>query len=274
MTNAIDRITTPNVPTPGTLGQATAIEQSRAVAEVQAAVVAAKQMPRDVDRALADMRRSCGQRALAERAFYNFPRAGQAITGPSISLARDLARCWGNIQYGVAELRRDDDAGISEIQAFAWDVETNTRSAQIFIVPHRKDTRGGAKQITDLRDIYENNANQGARRVREAIFAVLPTWFSEEAQDLCRRTLASGTADEVTQRADYAVTQYGRAGITVDQLEARVGRERTEWTAQDVADLRILYDSLSRREISRDDAFPPDRVSAADISGNREQVPA
>lgn len=274
MTNAIDRITTPNLPTPGHLGQATAIEQSRAVAEVQAAVVAAKQMPRDIDRALADMRRSCAQRALAERAFYNFPRAGQAVTGPSISLARDLARCWGNIQYGVAELRRDDVAGISEMQAFAWDVETNTRSAQIFIVPHKKDTRGGAKAITDLRDIYENNANQGARRVREAIFAVLPTWFTEEAQELCRQTLSAGSPEEVAQRAATAVAQYARAGITVEQLEARVGRPRAQWTAEDVAELGVLFNSLSRREISRDEVFPPEKVTADEIGATREVVSA
>ena len=268
MTTAIDRITSPSMPTPATLGQATAIEQSRAVAEVQAAVVAAKQMPRDVDRAIADMKRSCNQRALAERAFYNFPRAGGAVTGPSISLARDLARCWGNIQYGVAELRRDDVKGESEMQAFAWDVETNTRSAQIFIVPHKKDTRGGAKAITDLRDIYENNANQGARRVREAIFAVLPTWFTEEAQELCRQTIASGTAEEVAQRAATAVSQFTRAGITVEQLEQKVGRSRADWTAEDVADLGVLYTSLSRREISRDEAFPPAKLTADDITGS------
>lgn len=275
MTSAIDRITTPNVPTPATLGQATAIEQSRAIAEVQAAVVAAKQMPRDIDRALADMRRSCAQRALAERAFYNFPRAGGAVTGPSISLARDLARCWGNIQYGVAELRRDDAQGISEMQAFAWDVETNTRSAQIFIVPHKRDKRGGAEAITDLRDIYENNANQGARRVREAIFAVLPTWFTEEAQDLCRRTLAGVTGDELASRIDKAVKAFERRGITLHQLVQKVGVPRSEWTGEEYAQLDVLFGSIRRGEISQDEAFPPERVTAADITnGARVEVSA
>ncbi|WP_036391237.1 hypothetical protein [Micromonospora chokoriensis] len=266
MTNAIDRITAPAIPTPAHLGQATAIEQSRAVAEVQAAVVAAKQMPRDIDRALADMRRSCGQPALASRAFFNFPRAGQTVSGPSIHLARDLARCWGNIQYGIAELRRDDAAGISEMQAFAWDVETNTRSASIFIVPHKKDTRGGAKDITDLRDIYENNANQGARRVREAIFAILPTWFTEEAQELCQKTLASPSGPDLAQKIGTAIKAFERRGITLEQLEQKVGVKRADWTGEEFAQLDVLFGSLRRGDISQDEAFPPARVTADDYA--------
>ena len=268
--NAIERITTPNLPGPAGIGQATAIEQSRAVAEVQAAVVVAQQCPRDIDKALTQMRRSCGEKAMAERAFFSFPRAGQTIEGPSIYLARDLARCWGNIQYGVAELRRDDTAGISEMQAFAWDVETNTRAAQIFIVPHKRDTKAGAKNITDLRDIYENNANQGARRVREAIFAVLPPWFTEEAQDLCRAALTEIPPEEVERRADAAAAQFGRADITLEQLEEKVGRKRGNWTAEDVASLGVLFNSLKRREITREDAFPSGRISSEAIAVSAE----
>jgi hypothetical protein len=265
--NSIERVTTPNVPTPSHLGQATAIEQSRAVAEVQAAIVVAQQCPRDVDRAVRDMQMSCSRRSLAERAFYSFPRAGEVVSGPSVDLARELARAWGNLQYGVAELRRDDEAGFSEMQAFAWDVETNTRNATIFIVPHKMSTRKGVKALTDLRDIYENNANQGARRVREAIFAVLPKWFTEEAQELCHQTLSAMTPEQVQERADTAVDQFGRGGITLEQLEERVGRKRAQWNADDVAALGVLFQSLKRREITREEAFPPPKVTADELVG-------
>lgn len=263
---ALDRITNPAVPTPGILGQATVIEQSRAVAEVAAAVQVAQQCPRDIDQAVARMRRACSQPGLAGQAFYAFPRSGQTVTGPSVYLARELALCWGNIQYGVAELRRDDAAGISEMQAFAWDVETNTRSAQIFIVPHRRDKRGGAERLVDLRDIYENNANQGARRVRQAIYSVLPKWFTEEAEEICRRTLTAVTGEQLAQRVQSAIDQFARGGITLEQLERKVGRPRAEWTAEDVAELGVLFQSLKRKEISRDEAFPPDPVTVAEIT--------
>lgn len=265
--NAIDHLRTA-VPAPTRLGQGTAVEQSRAVAEVQAAVVVAQQCPRNIQTAIADMRASCAQQGLAERAFYRYSRGGQTVTGASVHLARELARCWGNIQYGVAELRRDDIAGESEMQAFAWDVQTNTRSAQIFIVPHKRDVKGGPKALTDMRDIYENNANNGARRLREAIFSVLPPWFTEEAKDLCNRTLADGGGKPLAQRVADAVRVFGALGISADQLTQHLGRPPGKWTEHDVAQLGVTYSSLQRGEISRDEAFPPERVTAAEITGS------
>src|SRR5690606_30100368 len=152
-------------PAPERIGQGTAVEQSRAAAEVQAAVVVAQQCPRNVPAAIAEMEQVCTQRTMAERAFYSFPRSGSTVSGPTVHLARELARCWGNVQYGLIEMRRDDAYGESEMQAYAWDVQKNNRVSNTFIVPHRRDTRNGTQKLTDMRDIYENNANQGARRV-------------------------------------------------------------------------------------------------------------
>ena len=73
------------VGSPGRVGQATAVEQSRAVAEVQSAVVMARANPRDSKRALAQMRESCGMMRLAERAFFRFPRGGQTVSGASVT---------------------------------------------------------------------------------------------------------------------------------------------------------------------------------------------
>jgi hypothetical protein len=57
-------------PSPARTGQGTAVEQSRAVAEVHGAIVVAQQVPRDISRAVADMHRSCAQKSLAEKAFF------------------------------------------------------------------------------------------------------------------------------------------------------------------------------------------------------------
>ena len=253
---------------PSRLGQATAVEQSRAIAEVQAAIVVAQQCPRNVSRAIDDMRESCRRKELADRAFFRFPKGGKPVTGPSIHLARELARVWGNIQYGVAELRRDDEYGQSELLAFAWDVQTNSRCSSVFINPHRLYS-GGKAQLTELRDIYDNNANVGARRVREAIFAVLPAWFAEEAQDLCARTVADGGGIPLPQRVANAIEVFGNLGITVPQLEAKVGAPSGKWTDQDVAQLRIIRQSLMRGEVRKEEEFPPARVTAAEITGQR-----
>src|SRR5690349_9982852 len=132
----LDRLAQPRPLPTTTITQATAVEQARAVAEVAAAVRVAQENPRDEERAIRRMRQACGQRALADRAFYSLPRAGGKVEGSTVHLARSLAACWGNVDYGIREMRRDDEAGESEMQAWAWDQETNVRSSRSFVVPH------------------------------------------------------------------------------------------------------------------------------------------
>jgi hypothetical protein len=249
--------------------QGTVIEQTRAIAEVQAMVLVAQSAPRKTALAVEQMREACTQRALAARAFFRFPRGGQTVTGASVHLARELARCWGNVTYGVTELKRDEAKGISEMQAFAWDVQTNTRNAVVFIVPHVRDTKQGLKDLTDMRDIYENNANMGARRVRECIFAVLPVWFTQEAEDLCRDTLAGKVegGKPLPQQITEATAAFAALGVTVDQLEAKLGVTRDRWSGPDLAQLHIIYGSIQRREVTVKEEFPPRRTTADDITG-------
>lgn len=257
------------VAVPDQIGQATAVEQSRAIAEVQAQVVVAQRMPRDVDRAVAEALRSCGQRSLAEKAFYRYPRAGQQVTGESIVLAKELARCWGNIDYGIAELRRDDAAGESEMMAFAWDLQTNTRPRTTFIVPHVLDTTNGRKHLRDVRDIYENNANMGARRMREMILNVLPPWLVEDAKAECYKTLAGDDRDGKTlaERAATAVGRYERIGIRADQLVRKIGAPQNRWSAGDLGQLAVIWRSIERGETTAEAEFgiAAPAVTAADI---------
>lgn len=253
---------------PDRLGQATVVEQSRAIAEVQGAILVAQRCPRDVPGAVAAMRESCKQKTLADRAFFKFSRGGSAVSGPSVYLARELARTWGNVQYGVSEMRRDDGHGQSEMLAFAWDVQTNTRVETKFVVPHMRDTKQGAKPLTDMRDIYENNANAGARRVRECIFSILPPWFVEEAKALCYKTIEDGGGKPLPQRISDAIRVYSEnLGITVDQLELRIERPSSKWTAHDVAQLSVTYQALQRGEIRKDDEFPAQPVTVEEIVG-------
>jgi hypothetical protein len=264
-----DPVPLPRAAVPARVGQATAIEQSRAIAEVQAAIVVAQQCPRDIQAALNSMRQSCRMPQLADRAFFRFPRAGSTISGPSVYLARELARCWGNIQYGVSELSRDDEHGQSEMQAFAWDLETNARAATIFIVPHLRDKRGGPERLVEMRDIYENNANAGARRVRECIFGILPPWYVEEAKDLCNKTTKDGGGVPLPQRISKALGLFASLQVTEDDIARKLGRPSTKWTEHDVAQLSVVYQSIQRGEVSRDEEFPAsDVMTAEEIRSN------
>ncbi|MFC8271117.1 hypothetical protein ACFUJR_00950 [Streptomyces sp. NPDC057271] len=266
MNQPIERMTP--AAAPARVGQGTAVEQSRAVAEVQAAIVVAQQCPRNIATAIAEMRQVCAQPYLAERAFFRYSRGSGTITGPSIHLARALASCWGNVDYGLVEMRRDDEYGESEMKAYAWDVEKNTRTSSTFIVPHKRDQKGGPKQLTDMRDIYENNANNGARRVREAIFAILPPWFVEEAKELCAKTLQDGGGKSLPQRVADAIRAFEGIGVTTDRIEGKFGRKASQWTEHDVAQLQIAFRSIQQGEVTAEDEFPS-LVTLSELNGQQ-----
>jgi hypothetical protein len=261
VTNALDRLAAP-----APITQTTAVEQARAVAEVAAAVQVAQQCPRDIRRAWAEMQEACSRTGLAAVAFYSVKNRG---TGPSVHLARELARIWGNMDYGVHELHRDDERGMSEIRAYAWDQQTNMRSSRTFQVPHARMAQGQRKPLTDLTDVYLNNQNIGARAVRESIFAALPRDFVEEAKTICRRTIENGDGKPLMERVAEMVAAFAKIGVKVPQIEQRLGRKRGQWTAPDVADLGVVFRSIQNRETTVAEEFADEPVTAAEITGQR-----
>lgn len=264
------------IPAPTRIGQATAIEQSRAVAEVYAAVMIARQAPRNEQAAIRYMEQACRTPELADRAFYTQKRSGGDVTDASVHLARELARCWGNLQHSVAELRRDDEFGQSEMQAVAWDLETNTRVAAMFIQPHKRDKKTGPERLVDMQSIYESNANAGARRVRQCIFAILPRWYVERAKTLCRKTLEDGGGKPLPERIAEALRLFEEEyQVSEDAIVAKLGRPSSKWTPVDLANLRVTYGSLQQGTVTRDEAFPQVRISAEEIrSAAAAAVPA
>ena len=236
------------------VGQATQVEQARAIAEVRAAVMVAQATPRNLSSAVTEMREVCGLMALAERAFFRVPRGGENVNGESIHLARELARIFGNVSYGVKELARDDMRGQSELMAYCWDLQTNARSEIVFVVPHVKGKNN--RRLTGTQEIYENNASFAGRRLREAIFAILPVWFKAEAADICHKTLESGGGKPLVQRIADMRDAFLAKGVTVAQLEEKRGRKIDDFTPEDVASLGVIYGSIKRGEVTTADEFP------------------
>ncbi|AXN51278.1 hypothetical protein DSM43518_04820 [Mycobacterium marinum] len=255
MTATIQRYAPPSNGRAAAASQATSIEQSRAIADVQAAVTVAQNCPRDMADAEREMEYVCSRLDMAEQAFYQVTNRG---SGPSVHLMRELARIWGNVDYGVKELARNDDKGESEVLATCWDMQKNTRSSRTFIVPHQRMRAGQRTQLVDLTDIYLNNQNVGARAVRECIQTILPRWFTEKAQDICRHTLEHGEGEPLQDRINTMVAWFrDKIGVTEKQLEARLGKKRGAWSAEDVAQMKIAGKSITAGEVGRDEIFPP-----------------
>ena len=235
-----------------------AVEQARAVAQVAAAVQVAQQFPRSLDRVRQEVADAVADYDLAQVAFYSLPNRGQGMT---VHVARELAVIWGNVDYGVHELRRDDERGVSEIQAFCWDMERNSKNTRTFQVPHaisitdRRTKVQSRKAIVDLDDVYRNNQSNGARAMRECVFATLPRWLFRLAERELRKTLQKGPGVPVDERVQLALGWAKRVRLTQAQLEARVGKPVREWTEEDVAALEVVAASIGRGETTVAEQF-------------------
>lgn len=243
----------PNMPAVGVMAQmdninqgTVAIEASRAIAEAQGKLVIAKRFPRDEVAAYAKAMEACQRPTMAEKAFYSFPRGGQTVEGPTIRFAEELARCWGNIDYGIKELSQDD--GKSEMQAYAWDLETNAQSVQNFTNPHQREQGKKMVTLTSQRDIYENNANMATRRLRSRILAILPAWFVEDAINECKKTLAGRNDTPLIDRVKKMVVQFAKIGVTQEQIELRLKRKVDTMTADDFTEYVGIYNAIKGGE--------------------------
>ena len=237
---------------PPAISAAADSDQARAVAEVQAQMIMAKKFPRNEIQARDKILNACMRKGLAEVASYDFARGGSKVTGPSIRLLEVMAASWGNIVAGWRELSRAN--GVSEIEAYAWDLESNTRWPLTFQVKHWRDTRGGGHALTDERDIYETCANMAARRVRACLEKLIPGDIIDDAVKQCEDTLltkANVTAEHI-KRTVEAFQQYG---VSPEMIEAKIQRRIDSITAQQVVQLGKIFNSLRDGMSKADDWF-------------------
>jgi hypothetical protein len=218
-----------------------ATDQQRAITEVQAAMVVARANPRDPVAAMDRVLNACTRPSLASSALYSYSRGGADITGPSIRLAEAIAQQWGNIAFGIRELEQRD--GVSTVQAYAWDLETNTRREVTFQVKLERHTKRGSYKLEDPRDVYEMVANQGARRLRACILAVIPGDVVEAAVQQCEQTLHA-QADTSPEAIARLVEAFAALGVTREQIERRIQRRLEAIQPAQVVALRKIYTSL------------------------------
>lgn len=229
------------------------VEKMRAVQEVQAALIIAKKFPRDVNMAYTRIMEACKRPSLAEVAIYKYPRGGEIIRGPSIRLAEVIAQAWGNIEYGLREIERRQ--GVSVMEAFCWDMETNSRSRVTFEVPHEYSAGGKIKKLTDPRDIRETIANQGSRFMRARIEAVIPSDIFEKAEKACLETIAGGKKEPLADKIQRMVLRFKELGVSQDMIEEKLGHKLDLATVEEIVDMIAIYNSIKDKQMKKSDFF-------------------
>lgn len=242
-----------------------AVEQTRAVAEVQAALVIAASRPRDENNALERLKAACTREGFAASAMYVYKRGNEEVSGPSIRLAEAAARSWGNMNYGFRELARrpgvGQKPGESDCEAFAWDLETNIKAVRQFTVKHWRDTKKGGYALKDERDIYELVANQSQRRVRAMILEIVPGDIIDDAVAQCEETMVKklGPIDKAAKKLVSAFEK--EFGVTQAQIEELMGCSLTAIKPVQIFRFRRIYMSIKEGVTTVKDWFG---ASAAD----------
>jgi hypothetical protein len=246
------------------------VASTRQAAEVQAAMVIAKKFPRDQTAAFGRIMAACRRKTLADQALYAYPRGGETVTGPSIRLAEALAQAWGNLDFGIVELEQGPRG--STVQAYAWDLETNTRQQKVFTVPHERHTRKGVTRLEDPRDVYELTANQGARRLRACILGVIPGDVVEAAVAECEKTMRGESQEPLVDRARRMVDAFGEFGVSQVQIEKRIGHKVEAIIPAELVQLKKVYAAIRDGMAGREDFFEPERTAPATTSPDLSAV--
>lgn len=218
---------------------AVAIESERAIAEAQGQLTLAKRFPRSVTAAISDFLEACNSPAFAATAFYSVPNRG---SGPSIRLAEEAARCYGNFVYGHRELSRSE--GKSEIEVYAWDMEKNNRSSRQITVMHVRDTRNGPQKLTDQADIDNKIANVASKQMRGRILALMPKHMIAAGVEACKLTLAGGGEKPISERILAMTKAFGKFGVNQTHLAAYLGHGVDDTTVDELADLMGIYNAI------------------------------
>ncbi len=216
--------------------------------EIQSAIVLARRFPRNEEQAFEKLMRACKRTSFAESAEYSYPRGQTTVAGPSVNVAREAARVWGNIRYGIDVTRDDIDS--RSIRGWAWDLETNTKvqaEDDFKKIVFRKGKNGvpGQNMPSDERELRELTNRRGAIPVRNCILQILPKDLIEDALYESNKTLQSRADKDPEGEKKRIIMAFSELRVTPEMLGAYLGHPLAQCSPAEIVKLRGVYKSIS-----------------------------
>lgn len=246
----------------GTLSQI-----AREESELKAAIIVARKFPRDEERALKQILKSCERASFAECARYKFKRGENWIIGPSVDLARECARCWGNVRYGFRIVTIDDTH--AHIKGYALDLETNNLveiedkfKLLIYRKSKQKDKDGKQTGIwikPDERDLRELVNRRGAICERNAMLKILPPDVVDQAMATVETTMSKAAKQDLANNKSEAIKKllstFALLSVTEAMLIQFLGHGLDEITEDELATLRSIFRSIKDGQARPEEHF-------------------
>jgi hypothetical protein len=181
---------------------------------------------------------------------YSFPRGSKKVTGPSINLAREAARLWGNIRYGVSIV--EDNEEKRTIDCWAWDLETNTKisMADNFgkLIQRYSAGQGASRQLVwiacDERDLRELTNRHAAIGIRNSLLQLLPRDIIDDAIEQATVTLRGQASKSMKEAIKDAIDKFSTLKVSLFMLERYLRHPLAEVTPDEIVELSGIYQSI------------------------------
>lgn len=186
--------------------------------------------------------------AVGEEWYYRFPVRDKGrkvyIEGPSIKLANDLSRTYGNCEVDV---RVQDGPEHWIIYARFTDYETGFAMTRPFQQRKSQQTMGG--DADRARDIaFQIGVSKAIRNV---VVNALQT-FSDYAFQAARGALVESIGKNIDGYRDKCAKRLGEMKIDIKRVEAVRGKEISTWLAPDIAltigEIKSVTDGMASPE--------------------------
>jgi len=216
-------------------------DASRDIGELQSAMVVAQRFPRDEDAAYQEMMRAATRPTFQETAVYRFPRAGQDIVGPSVELTNYFKYVWGNFWSGFYIVGETEDS--MHIRGWAFDLQKNIRRVED--VRFKLLIKRKGKWIKpDERDRRELVNRNGAIAERNSIKRLLPGHVIDDVIKTVTANQQKGISNAIEQSRKNIIGAFGLLQIPAEEIEQVIGCPLKEATAEQITQLRQIYQSV------------------------------
>ena len=248
---------------------AIAAEAAREETLIKASFARAHMFPRNEIAAFESVMKSLDRYNFAKAAIYVYPRGGTDIVGPSINLAEEFSRNWGNIRLGLTIIHDDDNS--RSIEGWAMDLQTNNFVAMPSTFEkkiQRKQKNGPTVwiKIDDERELRELTARHGAILMRNAIFKLIPKDMVDDAVDKAKAVLKKGDSSKDPKvRIKQILVAFSQLKIYQKDLEGYLGHSVFSSKPDEIAKLEGVYTSIKDGAATKDDYFSQAAVELAEI---------
>jgi hypothetical protein len=248
-------------PPPGAIVELhTSREAQAAQAEIEAFTVRASRHRRNPDQIFQELMRVCSRPTFAENVAYAYPRGGDKrcrhewhgtrcahceatlVTGPSVYLAREALRIWGNAWCEMRVLEDDEQSRLIEVRVLDFETSYLKSSQDRFKkLVYRKI---GGWIPADERELRELTNRRAAFCERNAALQLLPRDLIEDALYQAERVLVSAAQKDPEGERKKIIMGFDQLNVSVSMLEEMLGHKVGECSPAELAKLRSIWKSI------------------------------